>query len=159
MATDWKHRAFAAPNAVWDRGLGLLAGHRFLRLVHTGRRSGARHSVVLEVLGYDARTGEAVVVSGYGRKADWLRNLKAGGPAWVSFGHGPRPAAWRAVGDAEAIDVLRAYEQRYGPLRPLLRRTLSDLAGYDYRSTDECRRRLPHRLPIVALRPGAAPPS
>ncbi|QAY70281.1 nitroreductase family deazaflavin-dependent oxidoreductase [Xylanimonas protaetiae] len=149
----WVRRAFAAPNVVYDRGLGRLLGHRFLQLVHTGRRTGARHRVVLEVLGYDTRTGEAVVVAGFGTHADWLRNLRAGGPAWVSFGRGPRAAAWREVDDREAVDVLRAYEQRYGPLRPLLRRTLRGLARYDYRSTDESRHRLPHRLPLVALRP------
>src|SRR5262245_36177594 len=100
----WTHRAFAAPNAVYDRGLGRLLGHRFLQLVHTGRRTGVRHRAVLEVLSYDARTGEAVVLAGMGPKADWLRNLHAGRPAWVSFGRGPRPASWRDVSDQEAID-------------------------------------------------------
>ncbi|WP_425954808.1 nitroreductase family deazaflavin-dependent oxidoreductase [Xylanimonas sp. McL0601] len=154
----WARRAFAAPNAVYDRGLGRLLGHRFLQLVHTGRRTGVRHRAVLEVLSYDARTGEAVVIAGMGPNADWLRNLRAGRAAWVSFGRGPRPATWRAVGDQEAIDILRAYEQRYGPLRPMLRRLLRDLAGFDYRDTDEARRRLPHRLPLVALRPSVHTP-
>ena len=32
-------RALAAPNALYDAGLGRVLGHRFLRLTHHGRRS------------------------------------------------------------------------------------------------------------------------
>ena len=89
----WLKVAFRVPNALYDKGFGRLLGHRFLRLTHTGRRTGAPHHVVLEVVGYDRRSGEAVVISGFGESADWLRNLEAGGPAAVDFGRGPRAAA------------------------------------------------------------------
>jgi deazaflavin-dependent oxidoreductase (nitroreductase family) len=152
---------FAAPNAVYERGLGRLLGHRFLQLTHTGRRTGKSHRVVLEVLRYDARTGEAVVICGFGPTSDWLRNLRAGGPASVSFGRGPRPATWRELDEDESVEVLAAYERRYGFARPLLRRVLGALGGFEYHGTDEDRRRVARALPLIAFRPargtGASP--
>ncbi|HWB37648.1 MAG TPA: nitroreductase family deazaflavin-dependent oxidoreductase [Rugosimonospora sp.] len=149
----WLKRLYAAPNAVYRLGLGRLLGRRFLQLTHTGRRTGAPHRVVLEVLRYDAATGEAVVVAGYGRRADWYRNVRAGGPAWVDFGRGRRPAAVRELAPDEAADLLVGYERRYGVLRPLLRRVLSAFAGFDYRGTDDDRRHVAEALPMIAFTP------
>lgn len=151
--SDRLKRLFAAPNGLYAHGLGRLLGHRFLQLTHTGRRSGRRYRVVLEVLRYDAASGEAVVIAGFGEHADWLRNVRAGGPAWVDFGRGARRADHRVLGIDEAVGVLVDYERRYGPIRPALRRVLGMLAGFGYRGTDGDRRRLAATLPLVAFRP------
>ena len=156
MATSmprWLSKALAAPNVVYRHGMGRVLGRRFLQLTHVGRKTGAEHTVVLEVLRYDRGTGEAVVISGFGESAQWLLNLRANGDARVSFGRAPRHAEIRVLDTDEAIDVLRSYEQRYGPLRPVLRRLLGPLAGFDYRGTDQDRRRLAGKLPLIALRP------
>ena len=59
MATPppaWLKRLYAAPQLLYRVGLGRLAGHRFLLLTHTGRRTGARHRAVVEyVLGSGGR--------------------------------------------------------------------------------------------------------
>lgn len=150
----WLKRAYAAPQLLYRVGLGRLLGHRFLLLTHTGRRTGERYRAVIEVVRYDAATGEAVVISGYGRASQWWRNVRAGGPAWVDFGRGARSARYRDVAPDEAIAILAAYERRYrGPLRPLLRRVLSALAGFDYRGTDGDRRRVVEAMPMLALTP------
>lgn len=149
----WSRRAFAAPNALYRHGLGRVLGRRFLQLTHVGRKSGTEHTVVLEVLRYDQHTGEAVVISGFGTRAQWLRNLRANEDARISFGRTPRRATVRVLGTDEAIDVLAAYERRYRVLRPVLRRLLSPLVGFDYRGTDEDRRRLVELLPLIAFRP------
>lgn len=156
MATTlppWLRTLFAAPNALYRHGLGGVLGHRFLQLTHVGRTSGDPHTVVLEVLRYDRATGEAVVISGLGEKAQWLRNLRANGRASVSFGRAPRSAAVRFLDTDEAVEALAAYERRYGPLRPLLRRALTLLLDGGYRGTDADRRRLAQTLPLVAFRP------
>lgn len=149
----WLRALFAAPNALYRHGLGGLLGRRFLQLTHVGRTSGSPHTVVLEVLRYDRATGEAVAVSGFGEKAQWLRNLRANGTASVSFGRAPRPATVRFLDTDEAVAVLTAYEHRYGVLRPLLRRTLTLLLDFEYRGTDADRLRLAQTLPLVAFRP------
>ena len=156
MATTippWLRVVFAAPNALYRRGMGRALGRRFLQLTHVGRKSGAEHTVVLEVLTYDRETGEAVVISGFGEGAQWLRNLRANGEARISFGRTPRRAEIRMLDADEAVDVMTRYERRYGLVRPLLRRTLSLLGGFDYRGTDEDRRRLVEKLPLVAFLP------
>jgi deazaflavin-dependent oxidoreductase (nitroreductase family) len=149
----WLKRLYRAPQALYRVGLGRLLGHRFLLLTHTGRRSGARHQAFVEVVRYDPATGEAVVIAGYGKGSDWYRNVRAGGPAWVDFGRGPRRAVFRDVAPDEAADVLVGYERRYGLLRPLLRHVISALAGFDYRGTAHDRRRAVEILPMLALAP------
>ena len=149
----WLERLYAAPQVLYRVGLGRLLGHRFLLLTHTGRRTGARHRALVEVVRYTPATGEAVVVAGYGTSSQWWRNVRAGGPVWVDFGRGPRPARFRDVPPDEAVAALAAYERRYGVLAPLLRRVISALAGFDYRGSDDDRRRAVAAMPMLALSP------
>ncbi len=61
MATNvppWLRAVFAAPNALYRHGMGRVLGRRFLQLTHVGRKSGAEHTVVLEVLRYNRDTGD-----------------------------------------------------------------------------------------------------
>lgn len=149
----WLRRLYAVPQGFYRHGLGRLFGHRFVRLTHTGRTSGRRHHAFVEVVRYDRATGEAVVWAGYGRRSDWYRNIRAGGPVWVDFGGGERPARFREIAPDEAVGVLATYERGYGPLRPLLLRVVAAFAGFDYRGTDEDRRRAAELLPMIALTP------
>jgi deazaflavin-dependent oxidoreductase (nitroreductase family) len=149
----WLKAAFRAPNTLYDKGFGRLLGRRFLQLGHTGRRSGRRFHVVLEVVRHDRRTGEAVVVSGFGEGADWLRNLRSGGALTVDFGRGPRPAAYRVLPVDEAVATYAAYERRNSLLAPIIRPTLTALLGWRYDGSPAARRRMAQQLPMVALMP------
>lgn len=153
MAGTRLKQALKAPNAVYERGWGRLLGHRFLQLTHVGRRSGRTFHTVLEVVRYDPATGEATVLSGFGPRADWLRNIEAGGEAQVSFGAGPRTAAYRLLSLDEAERVLADYERRNRLVAPLVRRLLSRLLGWRYDGSAAARRRLVGELPMVAFRP------
>jgi len=150
---SWLRSAFALPDRVYALGAGRLLGHRFVRLTHTGRRSGRQFHVVVEVARYDRRSGEAVVVSGFGRRADWYRNLVAGGPAYVDFGHGPRRADHRELDTEEALAVFAHYERHNRLLMPLFRPALSALLGWRYDGSEGARRRLVEAMPMLALRP------
>lgn len=152
----WLKRAFRLPTALYDAHLGRLLGRRFLRLTHTGRRTGRQFHVLLEVVRYEPRSGEATVIAGFGPGADWLRNLRAGGPAFVDFGHGPRPASHRVLPLAEAEAVYAAYERRNALIGPLIRWTLTALLGWRYDGSTQARRRMVAELPLVALRPAGA---
>jgi deazaflavin-dependent oxidoreductase (nitroreductase family) len=81
--------AFRLPIYLYRLNLGWLLGHRFLQLVHRGRRSGLLRETVLEVLHYDPATGESVVLSAWGEKADWYRNVEAT-PALEAIPRSPR---------------------------------------------------------------------
>ncbi len=65
-----------APVYLYRWRLGALFGKRFLLLTHTGRRTGVHHQTVLEVMEYREEGPEAVVMSGFGRNSDWLRDIE-----------------------------------------------------------------------------------
>jgi deazaflavin-dependent oxidoreductase (nitroreductase family) len=144
---------FRLPNLLYDRGGGWMLGRRFLRLAHTGRRSGKRYFTVLEVVRFDPDVPEFVVVSGFGPGADWLRNLEAGGPTEVTVGTSTFAACHRRLTVEDAVAVFAAYERHHRALRPVLRRVLSRLLGWSYDGSAEARRRMAGQLPLVALRP------
>ena len=150
---NWLKRVLSAPNALYGWGLGRIFGHRFLQLTHTGRKTGTRYRVVVEVVRYDRSTGEAVVMSGFGRHSGWFRNVTAGTPAWADFGRGPVPAAHRVLDTDEAAEVVRDYERRMRLVWPIVRSVLGRLAGFTYRGTVADRRRLVQTLPLMAFTP------
>lgn len=149
----WLRAVWAAPNRLYALGLGRLLGHRFVQIVHRGRRTGAVRHTVVEVLSYDRETGETIVVSGYGPTADWYRNVVAAGGAELDFGHGPRPAAYRLVPPEEAERVFRTYDRRNVLIRPGVRLTLTLLLGWRFDGSDRAVREMVAQLPMLAFRP------
>lgn len=106
LRTRWLVRA---PIWVFRCRLGFIFGGRFLLLEHTGRRTGRRRHVVLEVV--DRRPpGSLFVVSGLGRQSAWFRNILAAPRVRVLTGIGPsRPAESRELGPSEARRTLARY--------------------------------------------------
>jgi deazaflavin-dependent oxidoreductase (nitroreductase family) len=146
---------FRLPVYVYRWRLGWLFGHRFLLLVHVGRRTGRRHETVLEVLEYRKAPREAVVMSGFGRNANWLRNISAGRCVQVAIGADRFTATHRVLETGEAASVVSAYEQRHRLLTPLIRLVLSRLLGWQYHGDDRERRRLVAQLPLIGFRPAS----
>ena len=148
----WLRTAFRLPDRLYRSGLGALLGRRFLRLTHRGRRSGRHYATVLEVVAYDGRIPEFVVVSGFGARADWLRNIEAGGPVEVTVGRQTFPAAHRRLELDEALGVFADYERRNRAAGPILRRVLSWLLGWRYDGSPDARLRMTRQLPLIAFR-------
>ncbi len=151
---SWLLNAFRLPRRLYDHRWGRLLGQRFLLLTHTGRRTGRTHATVLEVVHRDPTTGDYIVVSGRGDRADWLRNLQAGGPAAITVGRATYPITHRVLAIDDAMDVLADYERRNRLIAPILHRALSALIARPYRGTNVDRRMLVSELPFVGLRTG-----
>lgn len=149
--------ALRAPVLVFDARADRLLGHRFLLLTHHGRRTGRRYRTMLEVLCWRPELSEAVVMSGFGPRAQWLQNLLAGAPAEVRIAGRRWPAVMRHVEPAEAVTVLAGYERRNRAFRPLVRRVLSSLSGVAYDGTPAARLAVVQALPLVAFRPAEPP--
>jgi deazaflavin-dependent oxidoreductase (nitroreductase family) len=64
------------PRLFYRLGLGWVLGYRLVQITHRGRKSGALRHTILEVLSYDPRTREVLVVSGWEGKTDWYRNIE-----------------------------------------------------------------------------------
>jgi deazaflavin-dependent oxidoreductase (nitroreductase family) len=156
LSPGWR-RLFRAPAFLYRHGWGWLLGRRFLLLIHVGRRSGLRRETVLEIVDYRESGPEAVVVSGLGRNADWLRNIEARPDAQeVMIGRSRFAASHRLLGTDEAVRVVAGYERRNRLIAPVVRSVLSRLLGWPYRGSDAERRRLAAQLPLVAFRPRAS---
>ncbi len=126
-------RLMRAPIWLYRARLGLLFGSRMLMLEHIGRQSGIRRHVVLEVVGH-ATPDTYVVVSGFGTRSQWYRNVIANPRVRVSVaGRTAVPATARPLTRAEADAALHAYVSRHprawGTFKPVIENTLGAPIG------------------------------
>lgn len=133
-----------APIWLYRARLGILFGSRLLMLEHIGRTSGRRRYVVLELVDHPA-PGSYVVVSGFGTRAHWFRNILADPQVrvWLTS-RKPAPAiAHRLDAAAAAASLGRyatAHPRSWAKLRPVLEDTLG--THIDEHGTE---------LPMIAL--------
>jgi deazaflavin-dependent oxidoreductase (nitroreductase family) len=153
IVRPWLQSVFRLPDLLYRHGLGRVLGRRFLRLIHRGRRTGKRYATVLEVVRHDPQQSEFVVVSGFGPRADWLRNVEAGSTVEVTVGRWTFVADHRRLDREEAFAVIAGYERRNRVAGPIVRTALSWLLGWRYDGSAAARWRLVDQLPMVALRP------
>ena len=95
---------------------------------------------------------EAVVMSAFGRNADWLRNIEATPGPGVVIGLQHFVAGHRFLDTEEAMSVITSYERRNWLIAPIIRRVLSRLLGWRYDGSASARRRLVAQLPLIAFR-------
>lgn len=145
--------ALAAPTVLYAKGFGWLLGRRFLCLTHTGRRSGHRYRTVLEVIGAGPGADEYLVIAGFGRSSDWLRNIEAHSEYEVNVGSDRFCARHRVLTATEAESAMAEYERAHRWVRPLIRGVLTRLLGWRYDGSPAARARLARQLPVVALSP------
>jgi deazaflavin-dependent oxidoreductase (nitroreductase family) len=132
-------RLLRMPTLLYRGNLGWLLGERFLMLTHVGRRSRRRYRTVLEVVARLPVSDELVVLAGFGRAADWLRNAEAGGAREVTVGRRRFPPTVRVLAEDGATQVLASYELRNRLIRPVLHQILSRLVCWPYLGTDDQR--------------------
>lgn len=108
---------------------------------------------MLEVIGEDREQHEFFVMAGLGRRAQWYRNVVAGGAVEVAIGSERFRPDYRELGSAEAATILADYERRNRVATPILRMVLSRLVGWRYDGSPPARQRLVTECPILALRP------
>ncbi len=115
-----------APIAIYRMGLGFLFGRRMLMMEHIGRASGAKRYVVLEVVDHPA-PDEFVIVSGFGIRAQWYRNIEAEPSVrvWVGLRRGVpgRATTMDATESAAALgEYQRVHPKAWKNLRAVIER-------------------------------------
>jgi deazaflavin-dependent oxidoreductase (nitroreductase family) len=128
--------AFRLPIYLYHLNLGWLLGHRVLLLVHQGRRSGSLRETVLEVVLYNPATRESVVLSGWGEKANWYRNIEATPALEVRIGGQRYVPEQRFLAPEENHAVISDYRRRH----PLAFQVFTRTFGYPLSGTDSMRR-------------------
>lgn len=138
-------RLMRTPIWIYKARAGALFGSRILMLEHVGRKSGTPRYAVLEVTDHPS-PDTYVVASGFGRKAQWFRNIQANPRVRVYAGsHAPRPATARVLDQDEADRTLAAYRNRHPKAWERMRPVLEDTLGAPITDTDT-------PLPLVELK-------
>ncbi|MDQ2741193.1 MAG: nitroreductase family deazaflavin-dependent oxidoreductase [Chloroflexota bacterium] len=142
---------FRLPTYLYRMDLGWLLGRRFLMVTHRGRKSGLLHHTVLEVLQYDPKMQESIVLAALGERADWYRNIQTNSPLQVQTGRLRYVPQYRLLTPEEAYRVWSDFEESH----PFEARVASWVLGWKYDGTPAGREMLAHTLRLVAFRPGA----
>lgn len=142
---------FRLPIYLYRFGLGKVLGYRFLLLVHRGRKSGRLRETVLEVIRHDPATGESVVLSGRGEKADWYHNIQASPALEIRTGGRRYVPEQRFLAPEENHAIISGYARRH----PLAFRFLTNAFGFGYPvdGTEDERQQFAESLRLVAFRP------
>lgn len=138
-------RVARAPIPLFQHGFGPMLGGRLAMLEHRGRITGLPRLVVLEVLA--RRPGHLTVVSGYGRTAQWYRNIRADPQVRVWSGRlRSERATARPLPADEVLAVLGDYRRRH----PYATWVLGTVLGIpELAATAPLPPDLPDRLPLV----------
>jgi deazaflavin-dependent oxidoreductase (nitroreductase family) len=128
ITTRWIVRA---PIPVFRAGFGFVFGGRLMMLEHRGRVTGRRRYTVLEVAEHEGPTS-IIVPSGFGPRAQWLRNVQVEPACGVSVGWRTRVPARATVLDAAETRVkLARYAAEHPVLWPRLERLMAEVTGED----------------------------
>lgn len=138
LRTRWLVRL---PIWLYRARLGWVFGSRLIMLEHIGRTSGTRRYVVLEVVEHPARN-EYVIVSGFGVKAQWYRNIMAHPGVRLSSGfRRDMVATAMPMTEQDAAAALRRYAANHPGGWANLRATIEAAVGHPVQE-----------LPMVRLR-------
>ena len=91
-------------------------------------------------------------MSGFGRNANWLRNIEAAPGEEIVIGRKRFQATHRMLTAAEGAEVIARYETRHRLLAPLVRFMLGKLLGWRYDGSAAARLRAAEQLPLVVFR-------
>lgn len=98
---------FRIPVFMYEAHLGWAFGHRVLMLTHRGRKTGKTRRTCIEVIHYDPAVRESVVISAYGTRSDWYRNIAKNPPIEVRIARERYVPAFRILPTDEARRILR----------------------------------------------------
>jgi len=128
--------------------LGWLLGGRFLMLTHTGRKSGLPRQTIIEVVKHDKETNTYYVVSGWGEKADWYRNIRNTPQVTVQSGRRKFQTTAEFIPAEKAIDIVNDYAREH----PIAFNELSVIFfGERMKSVSDAPRRIAEKMPMVAF--------
>ncbi|MCP5097105.1 MAG: nitroreductase family deazaflavin-dependent oxidoreductase [Chloroflexi bacterium] len=141
---------FRAPIKLYKAGLGWTLGRRFLLLNHIGRKSKLPRQAVLEVVGYEADTDTYLIASGWGKQAQWYKNIMAQPENTIVAGR--RKLAVTAVpfSPEESGEQMVQYAKR----NPIAAKNLARLIGFTVDGSEDDFRAIGRDVvPFIALQP------
>ncbi|MEV4333513.1 nitroreductase family deazaflavin-dependent oxidoreductase [Streptomyces sp. NPDC049597] len=148
--TGWRRLVARLPVHLYRIGLGPLLGPRLLLLLHTGRKTGATHTVVLEVVAHDPRSPAWTVASGFGPTAEWYRNLHATPKVTIQYGRRYHAVTADFLPEEEGGRIMVEYASAH----PRLAKHLCAYMGFSVDGSPDAFRRAGRSIPFVRLEGG-----
>ena len=134
------------PILLYRLGMGSLMGNRMLLLEHIGRKSGRKRRAVLEIIRHDPTVGVFYVVSGFGKRSDWIRNIQVNPDVRIQVGSKSISAVAALLNQERTAAEILDYAER----NPKLIKILADrLLGYKLDDTKEDLLELASNLHVV----------
>lgn len=113
-AGGWRKAMFKWPVQLWRLGLGPLLGQLFVLITTTGRKSGLPRRTLTE---YHRLNGKLYAPSGFGRRAQWYRNIEADPRVTIQTAAGAQSVtAVRVTDDQEILDLLHIMAKKDGQM-------------------------------------------
>lgn len=137
------------PVLLYRLRLGRLLGRRFILVRHRGRKTGKLRHTVLEVVRVDSERREIMVVSAWGERAEWFRNLMHQPAIEVQTGRDRFQPLQRFLGFDERVIEL----DRYAREHPAAARTIGRWLGVPFDGSAEATAALARAVRMVAFRP------
>lgn len=109
----WAKFFNSGPTLMFRLGLGRIMPGSFVLITHRGRKSGALRRTCVEAIHRDPATGEFVVFSSRGDRADWYRNLQAAPPVEVQVRGRRFAPRQHFLSAGEVLPLLRSYVERH----------------------------------------------
>jgi deazaflavin-dependent oxidoreductase (nitroreductase family) len=122
------------PILFYRLGLGNLLGKRFLLLEHVGRVTGLPRHAVLEVIRRDDEKNTFMVVSGFGKRSDWYKNIGKNPGVRIRVGRRWMEAVAERLGPEEAQAEILDYARRHPRVFRML---VGTFLGYRMGKKDE----------------------
>jgi deazaflavin-dependent oxidoreductase (nitroreductase family) len=128
--------------------IGWLSDNRFLMLTHKGRKSRLPHETVIEVVQHDQQSDTYYVVSGWGKKSDWYRNIQKDPSVTIHVGTRKFHSIAQFIPFTQAVEIMEAYVRDH----PVAFKELSSLfLGERSLPESDAARRLAKKMPMVAF--------
>ena len=106
----WRLAMFKWPVQLWRLGLGPVMGHHMVLITQTGRKSGLPRRTMTELYRIN---GRKYAPSGFGRRAQWYRNIEADPRVTIQTADGVEPMrAVRVVEDDELLNIMEGVQRR-----------------------------------------------
>jgi len=137
------------PGTIYALHLGWIFGHRFLLLTHRGRKSGLIHQTPLEVIHYERATRTSTVISAWGEKSDWYRNIQKSPALQIQTGRDRYVPEQRFLTEEERDRELELYARNHGPSA----KVLSRMFQFKFADDPVERRKFAAACRMVAFRP------
>jgi deazaflavin-dependent oxidoreductase (nitroreductase family) len=144
--TGLRRLLWRLPVALYRLGWGRLLGRRLMLLTHTGRVSGRPRRAVVEVVRHDDHG--YVAASGFGRRADWYRNVMATPHVTLQVGGRTIEATAAAVPTDEGAEIMAEYAPRHPAAAQLCK-----IMGFAVDGSAADFREVGRRIPFVRFTP------